>query len=229
MGMDELNALFPPARSLGGVEILVTLLLTSILSLAVATVYRWTYQGLSYSRSFVHTMVLGAFASSIMIMAIGNNLARGLGILGTLAIVRFRTPIRDPRDIIFLFMTFAIGIGAGAGVYSVIIYGTLGFCVLALYLHWSPFASRREFEGLLRFMFPVDVKVGVEVQDIFKQFCSSATLIGIREAVQGDVIEYSYQVRLMDPSYQSEFLDALHRVKNIDEVSLLMQRSTVEI
>lgn len=227
--MDEMTAFFTPARSFGPIDILVAMLVAFVLALSLATVYRWTYQGLSYSRSFVHTMVLGAVASAIMIMAIGNNLARGLGILGTLAIVRFRTPIRDPRDIIFLFTAFAIGIGAGAGVFSVIICGTITFCVIALYLHWSPFASRREFEGLLRFMFPANVKPGVEMQTIFKKYCDSAVLIGMREAVQGDVIEYSYQVRLADPSYQSDFLDEIHKVPNIEEVSMLMQRSTVEI
>jgi hypothetical protein len=227
--MDEMSAFFAPARSFGPMDIIVAILLSFILSLALATVYRWTYQGLSYSRAFVHTMVLGSVAAAIMIMAIGNNLARGLGILGTLAIVRFRTPIRDPRDIIFLFTAFAVGIGSGAGVFSVIICGTISFCVIALYLHWSPFASRREFEGLLRFMFPSNVKPGPEIQAIFKEYCSSAVLIGLREAVQGDVIEYSYQIRLTDPSYQSDFLDAMHKVKDIDEVSMLMQRSTVEI
>jgi hypothetical protein len=54
-------------------------------------------------------------------------------------------------------------------------------------------------------------------------------LIGMREAAQGDVIEYSYQVRLIDPTYQADLLDALHKLEDITEVSLLMQRSTVEI
>lgn len=227
--MDELTAIFAPAKSVMGLDVLIAILVSFVLSLAVASVYRWTYQGLSYSRSFVHTMVLGSIAATIMIMAIGNNLARGLGILGTLAIIRFRTPIRDPRDIVFLFAAFAIGIGSGAGVYSVIIFGTIGYCFVAMYLHWSPFASRREFEGLVRFMLPAVIKPGKELQDAFTQYCSSAVMIGIREAVQGDVIEYSYQIRLLDPSYQSDFLDALHKIPNVDEVSMLMQRSTVEI
>lgn len=229
MGIDEFVDVFGPARVLGAQEILVAMLMSFVLSMVVATIYRWTFQGLSYSRSFVHTIVLGSLATCIIIMAIGNNLARGLGILGTLAIVRFRTPIRDPRDIIFLFVALGIGIASGAAVFEVAIFGTIGFSIAAVYLHWSPFASRREYEGLLRFMLPAGMQVSKDVQDVFAQFCDSATLIGMREAVQGDVIEYSYQVRLLDPSYQSDLLDALHKVPNIEEVSLLMQRSTVEI
>ena len=227
--MEEFFDVFGPARILGGEQIVIGMLLSFILSLTIATVYRWTYHGLSYSRSFVHTLVLGAVAASIMIMAIGNNLARGLGILGTLAIVRFRTPIRDPRDIIFLFATFAIGIATGAAVFSVAIYGTLMFCLIALYLHWSPFASRREYEGLLRFMLPAQSASRDRLHEVFHAYCESADLVAMREAVQGDAIEFSYQVRLHDPSYQADLLDAINRLPDINEVSLLMQRSTVEI
>ena len=227
--MEEFFDVFGPARILGGEQIVIGMLLSFILSLTIATVYRWTYHGLSYSRSFVHTLVLGAVAASIMIMAIGNNLARGLGILGTLAIVRFRTPIRDPRDIIFLFATFAIGIATGAAVFSVAIYGTLMFCLIALYLHWSPFASRREYEGLLRFMLPAQSASRDRLPEVFHAYCESADLVAMREAVQGDAIEFSYQVRLHDPSYQADLLDAINRLPDINEVSLLMQRSTVEI
>ena len=227
--MEEFFDVFGPARILGGEQILIGMLLSFVLSLTIATVYRWTYHGLSYSRSFVHTLILGSVAACVMIMAIGNNLARGLGILGTLAIVRFRTPIRDPRDIIFLFATFAIGIATGAAVFSVAIYGTLMFCLIALYLHWSPFASRREYEGLLRFMLPAQSASRDRLPEVFHAYCESADLVAMREAVQGDAIEFSYQVRLHDPSYQADLLDAINRLPDINEVSLLMQRSTVEI
>ena len=116
--MDQLQTVFGQARILGVEQILFAMLLTFVLCFVFATVYRWTYQGLSYSRAYVHTLILGGLIACILIMAIGNNLARGLGILGTLAIVRFRTNIRDPRDIIFLFASLAIGIATGAAVFE---------------------------------------------------------------------------------------------------------------
>jgi uncharacterized membrane protein YhiD involved in acid resistance len=227
--MDELMEVFGPARVLGFEQMLTALLLSFVLSMMVAYVYRRTYQTLAYSRSFVHTLVLGSIVSCMLIMAIGNNLARGLGILGTLAVIRFRTPIRDPRDIIFLFASIAIGISTGAAVFSVAVIGTIFFCVVALYLHWSPFASRREYEGLLRYMLPPGSPADKDVHAVLARLCDSSVLIAMREAVQGDAIEYSYQVRLADPAYHADLLDELHRIPNIREVSLLMQRSTVEI
>ena len=98
------------SRTLMAMEIFNALCIAFVLSMTIANVYRWTHQGFSYQRSFIHTVVLACIVISIMIMAIGNNMARGLGILGAMAFVRFRTPIRDPRDIIFIFASLAVGV-----------------------------------------------------------------------------------------------------------------------
>jgi len=228
--MEEFLTVFGPGRVLGIEQILCAISACFVLTMSIATVYQWTYRGLSYSRSFVHTLVLGGLVSCMLIMAIGNNLARGLGILGTLAIIRFRTPIRDPRDIIFLFACLAIGIASGAAVFSVAIVGTILFCLAAVYLHWSPFASRREYEGLLRFIMPPDQPEAEEkIREVLRHCCSAYQLIAMREAVQGDVLEYSYQIRLIDPSYQTDLLEGLHGIEEVSDTNLLMQRSTVEI
>jgi len=227
--MSELELAFGPARVLGIEQLLCAMIVSFVLSMAIATVYRWTYQGLSYSRSFVHTQVLASLVTAMLIMAIGNNLARGLGILGTLAIIRFRTPIRDPRDIIFLFACIAVGIASGAAVFSVAVIGTLFFCLVALYLHWSPFASLRVYEGLLRFALPPGSWSRENIREILGKYCSSAVLVAMREAVQGEAIEYSYQIRLVDPTLHAELLDELQKVEEISDVNILMHRATVEI
>ena len=228
--MNEFMQAFGPSRILGLEQILCALLASFVLAIALASVYRWTYQGLSYSRSFVHTLVLASIVTAILIMAIGNNLARGLGILGTLAIVRFRTPIRDPRDIIFLFACLAIGISCGASVFSIAIIGTLFFCLIALYLHRSPFASLRVYEGLLHFTLPSgsDEQLDKLQKDILL-YCSSIILVAMRESSQGEAIEYSYQVRLSDPTYQAELLEAVVKTESVTDANLLMHRATVEI
>ena len=122
--MESFLTALGPTKSLETMEVLFSLSVSFVLGLILATVYRWTHQGFSYGRSFLHTMVLATIVITVMIMAIGNNMARGLGILGAMAFVRFRTPIRDPRDIIFLFAALSIGIASGAQVFGVAIIGT---------------------------------------------------------------------------------------------------------
>lgn len=228
--MDEFLTIFGPARVLGIEQIICALLVTFVLCSSIASVYRWTFEGLSYSRAFVQTIVLSGVISAVLIMAIGNNLARGLGILGTLAIIRFRTHIRDPRDIVFLFASLAIGISAGAAVFGVAIIGTIAFCLTVLYLHRAPFASRRDYEGLLRFVLPAGAsEQQAGIRDTLLQCCSSWQLIGVRPAAQGGAQEFAYHVRLRDPACQADLVKALQAVGTVTDVSLLMQRSTVEL
>ena len=160
-----------PARAYNVLEILLSLNISFVMAMVLAWTYRHTHGGFSYSRSFVQSLVLAAIVSCIMIIAIGNNLARGLGILGALALIRFRTPIRDPRDIIFLFASLASGIGAGAQVFGVAVIGPIYFCLVAEFLYFAPFASRRNFEGLVRFILVEEHRDNIaQVQDLFSQY-----------------------------------------------------------
>lgn len=227
--MESLQTLLGPNRLLNVTEVLVAFAVAFVLVSIITTVYRMTHQGFSYSRLFVHAMMLGSITACLMIMVIGNNLARGLGILGALAIIRFRTPVRDPRDMVFLFCCLAVGIGCGARVFAVATVGALFFCATALYLHWAPFSARSEFEGLLRFLLPPDSESHGRLRAIFDSHLKSATLVAVREASQGDLLEYSYQANLLHADSQQAFMEEIRSLPDIEEPSLLMQRSTVEI
>src|SRR5574344_1995326 len=107
---DYLAMFFGTQQTLTPALILGALGLSFLLAMVFAVVYQYTFRGFTYSRSYIHTMVLGSMVTCMLIMAVGNNLARGMGILGTLAIIRFRTPLRDPRDAMFLFSCLGVGI-----------------------------------------------------------------------------------------------------------------------
>jgi uncharacterized membrane protein YhiD involved in acid resistance len=130
---------------------------------------------------------------------------------------------------VFLFASMGVGIACGANTYTVAIVGTLTICAAALLLHVSPFASRRQYEGLLRFLLPADALVEDQIKAALQECCSAFYLIAMREAAQGDLIEYAYQVRLIDPSYQAELVERLHEISDLTDANLLMQRTTVEL
>ena len=218
-----------PSRALDFLHILTALSASLALGTILAAVYRWTHVGVSYSRSFVQTMVLASIVSTIMIIAVGNNLARGLGILGALAIIRFRTPIRNPRDIIFLFAALAVGISSGSQLYLVAATGTLFFGLTSLILSWSPYSTKRTYEGLLRFSAPMASELEADVSKTLRQFTTSVEVVAIREGSQGSRVEYAYQIRLIDPSLQSDLIRAMNDLAGLQDIHLIMQRETVEI
>lgn len=227
---DYLSMFFGTQEVLGPHLIAGAMILSFLLSMVFAMVYQHTFRGFTYSRSYIHTMVLGSMVTCMLIMAVGNNLARGMGILGTLAIIRFRTPVRDPRDAMFLFACLGVGIACGAGMPVVAALGTLIINAVALALHWIPFASRREYEGLLRFITQTnDSKAEQAFKEILVRYCSSSYLLGMRDAVQGDCVEYSYQIRLIDPAYQRDLIEAFKKAGLFEDVALMMQRTTIEL
>lgn len=227
--MDDFITIYGTTQWLGAEQVIAALLICCVLTTVIATVYRWTFQSLSYSRAFVHTMILSSMVVSMIIMAVGNSLARGLGILGSLAIVRFRTPVRDTRDMTFLFACLGIGVACGAAIYGVAVIGTIVIGGTALLLHWSPFASRRQHEGLLRFTLPPDSEADEEVKEIMRSTCSAFTLIAMREIHQGEQVEHCYHVRLIDPSYHTDLVNSLSKIPDVTGPNLLFQRSTVEL
>ena len=90
-----------------------TLLLAFVLSSIIGWTYERTFLGLSYSRNYVQALVLSSVVAATVMQAIGDNVGRGLGMLGALSIVRFRTSFKDPRDIMFIFAALGAGIGCG--------------------------------------------------------------------------------------------------------------------
>ncbi|MCQ2394350.1 MAG: DUF4956 domain-containing protein [Kiritimatiellae bacterium] len=227
---DYLSMFLGGSQTLTPALIFASMGLSLLLALVSAVIYQFTFRGFTYSRSFIQSMVLGAIVTCMLIMAVGNNLARGLGILGTLTIIRFRTPIRDPRDAVFLFSCLGAGIACGAGAYLVAVAGSLFFAVTAFLLHVLPFASRRDYEGMLRFSMKTgDKEAEAELESILVKYCSSFCVLGVCDAVQGEAAEFSYQVRLLDPSYRKDLVVALKNAGHFASPVLLLQRSTVEL
>jgi uncharacterized membrane protein YhiD involved in acid resistance len=229
-GLLDLMSAASSSQSLSLQHVISAMLLSFVLCSVVAKLYQLTFQSLSYSRSFVHTLILGGMIVCMVMMSMGDSLARGIGVLGALSLIRFRTVVRDPRDMMFLFSTLGLGIACGAGMFAVAVTGCVLLSSVIVLLHWAPFATHRRYEAMLRFLVEAnDDTAREDVDKVLAECCSAYMLIAMREAVQGDLLEYSYQVRLVDPSYQVDLVKKLEALDTIAEVNLVMQRTTVEL
>lgn len=115
-----------------GDRIAIGLLVSFFLSLYILLVYRVTYQGIAFSKSFAFSLLLLSMVTSMVIMTVTTNLALSLGMVGALSIVRFRTAVKDPVDTVFMFWAIGVGIMAGAGLVYISLITNL--CLGALYL-----------------------------------------------------------------------------------------------
>jgi len=229
-GWTDLLSAAGSTQSLSLQHVISAMLLSFVLCSVIAKLYQVTFQSLSYSRSFVHTLILGGMITCMVMMSMGDSIARGVGVLGALSLIRFRTVVRDPRDMMFLFASLGLGIACGAGMFAVAVTGCVLISSVIVLLHWAPFATHRRYEAMLRFLVEAnDDKARTDVDGVLAECCSAYTMLAMREAVQGDLLEYSYQIRLIDPSYQVDIVKKLEALESIAEVNLVMQRTTVEL
>jgi len=230
--MDPLALFDTGLGAISPAQAALSLMMAFVLGKAVAIAYEMTYDGLSYNRSFVQSLVLGGVVACILMMAIGDNLARGLGILGTMALVRFRTNVREARDLIFMFAALAVGVAAGVRAYAVAMSGTVAFGVAAAWVAWSPFARRVRFDGLLRFWLPMaegDHRPADIVRSVLDTHCRHFTLVALRDVAQGETLEYAYQVQLRDPDHGDHLVEALGTIDGLSGLSLLLQDAHTEL
>jgi uncharacterized membrane protein YhiD involved in acid resistance len=206
-----------------------SVLLSFLLSTLIAITYDRTFRGLSYSRNFVQAMILSSLVAAMVMQAIGDSLARGLGMMGALAIIRFRTVFKDPRDIIFMFAALAVGISCGVFAYGVAVVGAVAFSGAALLLFYSPFGQTRAYDGMLRFNVGVDTYERSDIETVLRNYCGRFVLITLRELTQGSRLEYAYHVRLKPKKAKDELVGRLKAVQDVKDVNLMLQETTVEL
>jgi uncharacterized membrane protein YhiD involved in acid resistance len=106
-------------------KILITLGVAFFIGLFIYILYKRIFSGVLYSKSFNVSLIGMTMVTAMVIIAINSNLVLSLGMVGALSIVRFRTPIKDPTDLIFLFWSAVAGIVAGAGFFTLAIAGSI--------------------------------------------------------------------------------------------------------
>ena len=217
------------AETAGILTLVFTLMLAFILSTMLAFIYQKTFRGLSYSRNYVQAIVLISMISATIIQAVGDSLARGIGIMAAMAIIRFRTNLKDPRDTLFLFASLAAGISCGAFAFSVAVVGTISFGAVALLLYYSPLGPTHYFDGMLRFNMPNEHGEREQLESVMSRYCKAFSLVTLREIEQGVRMDYAYHVKLRKGLTHEDFLQQLKSLQAIQGVNLMMQEATVDL
>jgi hypothetical protein len=204
-------------------------LLTIVLSGLVAWTYEITFHGLSYSRNFLQSMVLAALVVVMVMQAIGDSIARGLGMMGALAVVRFRTTLTDPKDLVFLFAAIAVGIGCGIYAWTMTAIGTLLFCLTAWILYRADVGTHMFYDGLLRFSLPAEASGAHVMEGALKRHLRHFALISLREAAGGLAAEHAYQIKFRRGSDANTLLAEMSAIPGISGLHFMMQETTTEL
>lgn len=195
--------------------------LAFVLSMSVALLYVYLHRRLPYSRSFAQALAVAGVVSALTVLAIGDSIARGIGLVGALTVVRFRSNLKDPRDLIFAFAALGSGVAAGAHAYTVGVLGTLLFIAATTLVSGRWFGREQDdFDAVLSLQAPSTPSAHDALAAALRSGCDGFSLIRLRQADDG-MQEHAYHVRLRDPQAQLALFRSLEQVHGIESAQLL--------
>jgi len=216
--LQEFNSIFQVSITLA--DLIQNLVIAFICGLLISFFYKWTYRGPGYLNSFISSLIILSMITAIVIMTIGNNLARAFGLVGAMSIIRFRTAVKDTQDIIFIFFSLVMGMTAGVGLHGLAIIGTLFIGFVALILVKSEIAAKTKKEFLLQFSYDGKEEEAGNYERIFKTFCKRVKLINVKSLGHNGSLELSYHISFKDQSQGTAFIAKLNNAEGVSKVNL---------
>jgi len=217
----------------GLTEVIFALGLSFALNMLIATVYRRTYKGGDFSQDYVHTLlILGTVVSVVVMVVRGDrehSQATAFGIFAAFSIIRFRTNVAQSRDIGFIFLAMAAGLGVGARAYWLATATTIVVCaVIYLFSRGDAFAPTRASHRL-RIRVTNDVDHDIAFRECFQRYLQDFDLISVESIQAGMMTELRYLVHLKDTSKPGEFVAAIQQLNGNNRVLMTSTTPTRQL
>lgn len=194
-------------------DMALALILAFGLGLFIFFVYKKTYNGVMYSASFGTTLVALTMITTVVILAVTSNVVLSLGMVGALSIVRFRTAIKEPLDIAFLFWSIAVGIVLAAGMIPLAVIGSVIIGVILLI-----FVNRKSHANPYMVVLSC---TDYESEKKAKEFLDTKTLRCVvkSKTAQKGFVELNMEIRLKDDN--TDFINALSDMNGVNSAVLV--------
>ena len=194
-------------------DMLLTIVLSFGVGIFIFLIYKKTYRGVMYSSGFGTTLVALTMITSVVILAVTSNVVLSLGMVGALSIVRFRTAIKEPLDIAFLFWAIAVGIVLAAGMIPLAVIGSVIIGVILLVFvnkksHCNPYIV------VLSCADAMTEKKAVDFLSSKVQKC----VVKSKTATKG-LIELNLEIRMVNDN--TDFINALSNMPGVNSAVLV--------
>ena len=184
-----------------------------VLGLIISFAYMRTHKREGYSPSFTVTLIMLPVIISIIILLVGNNVARAFSLAGAFSIIRFRSAPGDPKDITYVFFTLAVGLTCGMGYIGYAFIFTIVLCTLTIVLDAIKFAMPKTKTLKLKITIPEDLNYDGIFDEILDKYTNSWKIQTIKTRDFGSLFEIHYIIQMKLDANQKKFIDEL-RCKN---------------
>lgn len=194
-------------------DMVLALFLAFCLGTFIFFIYKKTYQGVMYSSGFGVTLIALTMITTLVILAVTSNVVLSLGMVGALSIVRFRTAIKEPLDIAYLFWAIAAGIVLAAGMIPLAVFGSAFIGIILIV-----FANRKTFtRPYMAVISCTDSETEREVEAVLKKGAERTSLKS--KIVRKGVVELTYELRLKTDDTQ--FINSISDMENVASAVLV--------
>lgn len=210
-------------------DVVFSTILSFLLTLIIGHVYRITYRGVSYTQSYVHTLIMMSMVVAVIMLVIGSNIARAFSLVGALSIIRFRNAVKDTRDVGYIFFAMAIGMACGTRFYLLAIVATLIICFILWGMATLNMFAKDVREQILKVRVPGDMRYESLFDNVFSRYLSRFNLIAVETVQAGLLTELIYGIELRNPSQAQAFMQELSRLNDNNKVALISGHHEVDL
>ncbi len=209
--------------------LLLALLLAFLCGQIIAWVYMFTHSGLSYSRSFVNSLIIIPITVSLVMMVLDNNIVTAFSLLAVFAIVRFRNILRDTLDTVYILSLIVIGLATGTQKFTTAITGVSVMSIAFIYLWFTSFGSRQRFDLILNLEWVRPVTSLPDLEALLDRHSLKRVLASQRTHDNKEGAFLSYRILLRDPNQSALLITEVRALGGATNVSSMKAEDESEV
>lgn len=205
------------------------LLLAFVCGHAIAWTYMLTHTGLSYSRSYVNTLILMPVIVALVMMILANNLVIAFGLMAIFAMVRFRSILRDTLDTAYVLAVIVVGLGCGTGKFSSAVFGCAATVGLMVYFWASGFGTRHRYDLILNVQWLRPLEELPELRQLLARHSRRLQLASQHADDSNHGTMLSFRLLLRDPARLPELIGEVTSCKGVARATSLQAADESEL
>ena len=207
---------------------LLSVLIAFVGGMLLSWIYIYTHSGLSYSRSFVNSLVVIPVIVSLVMMVMVDSIITAFGLMAVFAIVRFRNILRDTLDTAHILCVIVVGMAAGTQKFMLAILAALVMALIMLFTWWTAFGVRHRYDYIINFQWARSLAEFQPVQTVLERYCQHIYCAS-RRSIGAEGANLSYRLLLRDPDRAEALLDEIKTLNGVSHLSGIKAHDEEEV